>query len=399
MTPWKPPRSPRNPPCVPCVWCLLPTRSSQSRANARFWLKLLVQARGLEYPGQQVQMVSWIARPPASVGRPCGAGKLLDELKPVVAKLTDKNVRILGIYAENLALVDLDAAVNVLKGFPDVREMWHYAGNIAHRLSGQDPAAAERVLDLIKVPMLASVRGKYAFQWEVMACYRMARVDLPRAMRIADSLTAKYSAAGPIKKAHAYGVMAMALAEKDPAAAKAMLRQAFEQITAPRIDKQTAWPVAIALLGYSERIDPERTREYFWRALATHHAPRTGPFRGAPEPTLTDNAQLALVLALYGQFPALQAELVEPVFNYLAGDANIRVGGFRPHREMYAAMALVSPQPTITWYKEHYAQLSKDQFYKPWTATADAFAYQGNELHQFIAGQVFALWEIDKEDD
>src|SRR5262249_19036697 len=129
-------------------------------------------------------------------------------------------------------------------------------------------AEAERILNLIK-------RDNYVTPFSVKVCYRMASVDLPRARAIADKLaTANNGTRESAQKAHAYGVMAMALAEKDPTTAKALLRQAFDQLASfSGRDTRTAWPVAAVLLGYSEAVDPERTREYFWRTLALHPGP------------------------------------------------------------------------------------------------------------------------------
>ena len=74
--------------------------------------------------------------------------------------------------------------------------------------------------------------------------------------------------------------MAMALAAKDPATARQLLRQAFDQFTPTEQNRSyfgnSTFPVAAMLLGYSETVDPERTREYFWRTLALHPGPDRG---------------------------------------------------------------------------------------------------------------------------
>src|SRR5207247_406203 len=119
--------------------------------------------------------------------------------------------------------------------------------------------------------------GRYISPYAVRVCYRMAKADLARAQRIADGIGSTDPSRVNSTKAQAYGAMAMALTEKDPAAARALLSRAFDQLASSRHDDwylaQIAFPVAATLLGYSDTVDPERTREYFWRTLALHPGP------------------------------------------------------------------------------------------------------------------------------
>src|SRR5690606_36738375 len=84
------------------------------------------------------------------------------------------------------------------------------------------------------------------------------------------------------------------------------------------------FPVAMTLLGYAETVDPARTREYFWRTLALHPGPALETW--SPDEALrqkhTNTAQLVLLLALYGQYPDVQAELIDPVFRYWSDPTN-----------------------------------------------------------------------------
>ena len=66
------------------------------------------------------------------------------------------------------------AALKLTKGLSDAREFDRHHGNIAHELAGKDPAAAERVLGMVKEPYQHD-------QYIVRVVHRMAPVDLARA--------------------------------------------------------------------------------------------------------------------------------------------------------------------------------------------------------------------------
>ncbi len=79
-----------------------------------------------------------------------------------------------GSFAEELAQIDLDAALELTKDLADPRAFNRHHGNIAHELAGRNPAQAERVLEIVKDK---SQRNTYA----VRVVYRMAPLDLVRA--------------------------------------------------------------------------------------------------------------------------------------------------------------------------------------------------------------------------
>ena len=55
-----------------------------------------------------------------------------------------------GAFAEELAQIDLDAALALTKDLKDPTDSDRHHGNIAHELAGKDPAAAERVLAMVR---------------------------------------------------------------------------------------------------------------------------------------------------------------------------------------------------------------------------------------------------------
>ena len=203
------------------------------------------------------------------------------------------------VYAESLALFDLPAALELTKGLSDAGEFDRHHGNIAHKVAGLNPAEAERILGLVK-----GERSTVDRFYPPRICYRMAPVDLERARRIAEKTR------DPYYRAHAYGVMAQALAKTNPKEAEKLLQEAFAKLAAhvetgqDRFDGfHDASSMAASLLPVAESIDPQLVPEFLWRAVALRHSPQEKATR---PPTETEklnapgrDAALAMALARY----------------------------------------------------------------------------------------------------
>jgi hypothetical protein len=173
-----------------------------------------------------------------------------------------------GVFAEQLATIDVEAALALTQGLGVSLEFVRHHGNMAYRLAGIDPAQAERVLNLItpKKETSGFDRDHYA----IRVCNRMAPRDLPRARRIADSTRLL------VNRAYAYGVMADALARSQPDTATELLRRAFAILdeVAAQPESSTVQtlsvpaPTAGALLATAEHIDPALLAEFFWHAVS-----------------------------------------------------------------------------------------------------------------------------------
>src|SRR5262249_39362520 len=204
-----------------------------------------------------------------------------------------------GAFAEELALIDLPAALDLLKDLKDAYEYDRHHGNIAHKLAGKNPAEAERVLNMLRHPNQPTLRD----QWAQRVCYRMAPVDLERAKRIADRI------GDPYHKAYALGVMAQALARSQPAVAAELLHKAFAllqaHVEAGKDHFNGFWgaaSVAGCLLPVAEQIDPQLVPEFFWRALSFRWPP---PREDDPAATgEMGDAALAMMLARYDRAAA-----------------------------------------------------------------------------------------------
>ncbi len=361
----------------------------------------LLDARTIEKPEYRVYILADVALRLLKLGDRAAAQKILNDGKALASQLAPSQWSgfARGHFAEVQALLDPDAGLELVKALKGDDRNRH-AGNIAHQLAAVRPAEAERALKLLKNEL-------YLTPYAVRVCYRMAPVDLPRARRIADAIGSEND---PLRTAasqvQAYGAMAMALAPKDPATARALLRQAFQKLDSPEHHNWYSWQnvgeVAAMLLGYSETIDPAQTRVYFWRTLAMHPGPQVQSWSENRDKEAHENAaQLALLLALYGQFPELQKELLEPVFRHWSNYTNRNDLDFYRQNAVFTAMALADPQRTIAWHTGFYPKLSKDDrrlYPQPWMTIADVLRSEGRALHDHIIGQVYHYWVIDKED-
>jgi protocatechuate 3,4-dioxygenase beta subunit len=200
-------------------------------------------------------------------------------------------------FATDLALIDLPAALALMKDLTDRSEFARHHGNTAHRIAGTHPAEAVRVLDLIPPPRQNEFNQRD--QYAIRACYRMAQVDLKAALKLASSITDLPS------RAHALGVIAQGVAKTEPKQASDLLRRAFAlleedaarpdppQLTSPLLPGS----VAAALVLIAEQIDPTLVRECLWRSVALQR-PHTEDPQQVWRYTTGNNA-LAMVAARY----------------------------------------------------------------------------------------------------
>ena len=170
------------------------------------------------------------------------------------------------MFAEELAQVDVDAALALVTEITDYGEKVRHLGNIAHELGGLNPAEAERVLGLIPKPPMGSNAIWPRDADAVKVCYRMAPIDLPRAKKLADA------SVDPFYQAHARGAMAVAVAKRDPAQAAALMRQAFDSLDESvrpgaeiPISGGNAGNVGGWLVWQAQQIDPELGAEMVWQ--------------------------------------------------------------------------------------------------------------------------------------
>ncbi len=323
---------------------------SEKRDKKRELLaQALLNARAVKDPSHRIITVGMAARRFRELGETERGDKLLRDEIPTAQKLSTEgwSAYARGAFAEELAAVDLDAALALIKDTKDVMEYDRHHGNIAYRLAGTKPAEAERVLGLVGTTAADADRQRMfttsADYWAARVCYHMATIDLPRARRIADRVT------DPYRKAHAYGSLALALAKSKPKEAMAFLRQAFA-VLAAHVDSgkdlyNGSWSapvVALTLVPAAEAIDPSLAPEFLWRALSLRtHRPvnEMHPLHQEGEV-----AEVALLVSRYDR--AMGRALLEPLARRAA---EVHKAGFV--RPFLPALALIDPKGGVALFE------------------------------------------------
>lgn len=197
-------------------------------------------------------------------------------------------------FATSLSLMDLPAALALIKDLKDSQEFDRHHAGVACKIARGNPAEAERVLRMVRQPWQ---RGQNA----IVVCYRMAPVDIDRAHRIANEIQ------NVSHRAQACAAMARALAPTNRAHAVRLLREAFAILGEQAAGGQENYnnfvgtsSVAAVLIPIAEQIDPQSVSELFWRAVSFRiPRPSSDPFEVAHPRGWMADAALAYSLARY----------------------------------------------------------------------------------------------------
>lgn len=356
----------------------------------------LLHSRTVDDPAHRAVLLGGVAKRLLDAGQRDAARRVLDDGTKIARELavTQWSGFARGNFAETLAQVDPAAAKELVQELEDSEHARHH-GNIAHRLAATNPEAAQEFLRAIRQDRSITPYG-------VRVCYRMAPVDLPRARDIAANLEQ------PHHRAHALGVMALAIADKDPDTARELLSEAFDQFTgreaADMFYRRNLFPVAVSLVRISERVDPAATNDYLARAVALHPGPGLPTFAAdrARQEHDEQAANLVLLLASYGVYPDEVQSLAEPIFIHAKdlGAASGRNDWYRANA-IVMAMALADPERAIAWFHTFYPQITGEDLRlipQPWMPLAVAIGGDVETLWTHITHEVFHLWVVDRED-
>ena len=293
-----------------------------------------------------------------------------------------------GAFAEELVQIDLDAALGLTKDLPDASEFDGHHGNIAHKLGGRDPAGAERVLAMVKNQLQRE-------EYTVRVVYRMAPLDLARALRLAESI------GDDGLKGYAKGMMALSLSEagKDRArevleSAYASLERSFRDRAAKPNSMYDATSVAAVLLPVAERVDAGLVDALLWRALAMR---QPKPWETAfGDRTAEADVLLAMLLARYDR--AIARSLLEPLA--------LGIGPARPYfsnrGDLYAAAAVIDPKWAVALVE---ALADDPDLTLPSSqnsarlAVATVLGRTGERRFRKLQSDFISLWVPDTEDD
>jgi RNA polymerase sigma factor (sigma-70 family) len=355
----------------------------------------LLHARGVQNAAHRVVAVAMVVKRLREVGEIERADKLLRENEATARELptVEWPGYARAAFAEELAVIDLPAALALIKDLQDPLEYDRHHGNIAHKLAGTRPAEAERVLGMLGKPgRVIQGGGRPALvslapnQYAVRVCYRMAMADLERARRIADRIS------DPHLKAQALGVMAQALAGTKPAQATELLDQGFAVLTdhvASGKDHFNSFTnaavIAGALVPVAELIDPQLVPEFFWQAVAL----RTPPPQDGVEHQLGVAADFALALMLARYDRATARDLMTPAVGAIAELAKT---GFA--RALFPALAAVEPKWAVEVFESLPAGPDKERE-RPAIAKLLTLS---DEARWRNAYREAGMWFVDDED-
>jgi hypothetical protein len=347
----------------------------------------LLHSGSIKQNDHRVIDLGWIARRLWELGEKERAAKLLRQGQAIAKELPTAGWAgyARGAFAEELALIDLPAALELMKDLKDNFEYVRHHGNLAHKLAGTQPAEAERVFDLLlrlKDGQQVYNRDHYA----VRVCYRMAPADLPRARKIAATVKEPYD------RARTSGVMAQALARGRPKEALELLDESFALLATQAASGQDhfnnyydATVVAGLLLPAAEAIDPALVPEFFWRTVALHAAAAASGANRDRDMAARSVGALALVLARYDHDLALSlaedAARAEQPETYGEPDHLLAAALADPRR----AAALVEKLPDG----------KRKEFFRE--RVAGLLLRDGEALWQRVHSAL-GLWHIDDED-
>jgi hypothetical protein len=259
-----------------------------------------------------------------------------------------------GAFAEDLSLIDVPAALALMKDLKDPYEFIRHHGNMAAKLARENPAEAERVYDVL---MKYDERQAYQRdQRAIQICYSIAPADLTRARKIAETIKQ------PDFKARAYGVMAEALAKEKPKEALALLDRSFEilgeLVASGGGQFNNIWSaagLAGVQLPVAEQIDPALVPEFLWRTVALYAPP---PVQQQAHDSMGWEScalgTLAMVLARYDRDLALslaaeaQSQSQGTSFSYGRNNALLAIALLEPKR----AVAFVQTSTGDRWQSD-----------------------------------------------
>jgi hypothetical protein len=272
--------------------------ASQRMVKLELLEKAITFGRASEKPEMRALWLECVADGLLDLGENQRAIALLDEAGKLAASLPKVGAGSFArsYVAEVLARVDLEDALALADGMAEIPPYGDVHRHIAYRVAGRLPADAERVLELCPD----------SFQREAFIpriCHRMAPVDADRARALVERVCSPYL------RAHALGLMAMALAASDAGQSRNLLAEAFDTLIhisdhgEERLSHlwMSAAVEAALLLRAVESVDAELVPEYFWRAISLRmQIPRD-----------EDSTTLGAVLAQY--HPTLARAIAEPI--------------------------------------------------------------------------------------
>jgi hypothetical protein len=359
----------------------------------------LLDAQAIAQPDRRVAVVAGIVDRFARLGDEAQVAKILREEQSRAEALSTAEwpgyAR--GLFAAQLARTDPQTALRIASEAAADDQARHYQ-NIAHVVAASNPAAAEEALSRI---------GKHLYVDDpaVRVAFRMAPVDLPRAIRLVEQIdTSQFR---HTEKTRGLGVIAWAIRNMDPQRARDLLRRAFalvpEQHGGSGSRSDDVFGTSLTLLQFAEEVDPEHLTDYFWLTASLHAGPTGAGWTpdDAPREDAERQSHLVLLFARYDAAPELARRIMAPVFDYWDGQIGTKSHHFTDHEGTFMAMAQTDPQRAADWAVRFHEKLeAEDRRYipQPWEIIGRALTDDRDSIGKSVTRQVFHRWVIDQFD-
>jgi hypothetical protein len=318
--------------------------------------RALAGARQVENKESRLGILGQIADRWLDLGVPDRARAVIREGQTVIASMPkDRYSYVVEQFGEVLAVIDLPAARALFErkgvtnsGAAQPELISRHLGEAAIRLAAVDPAAAEQIVPG-DVPNFWDVRD-----YVLRIARRMARADLPRARKVLDAIDERVGPERiprPPQKPEGLGLMAIELAETDPAGARRLLDEAFDRLRAVAADGRpfkdpSAATIMAALLPLVERVEPDRLEERLWLAVAVRAPIYDQPTILVLQPPII----LASLVSRYDR--AMAAAIIAPALEHLPGVLGDTFGASYDKSTMFKALAAYDPRAVIALLRE-----------------------------------------------
>lgn len=285
-------------------------------------------------------------------------------------------------FATDLAVFDLEASLKLTSKITDDFAWDRHHGNIAHRLAAHDPAACERVLGMLK-----NVESRS--RWVSRICHAMVPVDPERARKILRDV-----GPGPMKRAHAYHVMALAIMDTDRKKARLLLDEAFETLSGDIGGSANAAAAAAAFLPAAAKLAPDRFFEYLGRCVGLRTLPPSDDDPSSKERILGRDALLATLVARWDR--DLARRMIPGAVKRLRSRDN---WSYRERPAVLLAAAVIDPVATASALAGPIPEgrpgrdviLERIRF-------AKILSYDHDAVWDHVAEQFLYLWKPGEED-
>jgi hypothetical protein len=250
---------------------------SESARKRALLERAAVQARAIPQVPMKLNLLANIMKTSLDLGMVELASPLSVEGLKILDSQGTARAGLPAAFLAQFARIHPEEAIKRIAQVKDTSVRDHCFALAAFQLAQSHAAQAEQCLGLV-----SERRGIVPHTSAMLICRRMARVDLPRARKIADALKA------PGERACAWAFIALGVSDVDTQAAQQALDRSIEQIDRLREPGTPLGPATIldgirtlyatnpaaVVLPVIELVAPGRLAEFFWRAVALHE--RTG---------------------------------------------------------------------------------------------------------------------------